>query len=600
MKEKAHVWSLNKRTSGSRAQEKILLVFVLIVSGTIVSRLFWLQILQAARFRNLADENRIRLVARSPMRGRLLARNGEVLATNKLQYNLYIQPRLISKNSWPLLKKNLSNILNVGTNTLQKNLEKRSGNSLYRVALYKGLSNDQVLRFREKERLFKGVEIDVDVLRHYPYGSLASHVLGYTQPITDKEYKFLSSKGYKLQDRIGRIGVEAAYESFLRGDWGGEMLEVDALGNVQRSLGEKQAIPGKDILLTIDLKLQQAAERALVNKNAGAIVALNPKTGSILAMASKPFFNPNFFSKSYTTQKEYDQLFNSSKKPLFNRALNAYDPGSTWKPVTAIAGMETGKFPPEAILKTQGCITYGGHCFPEYNRRGFGRIGYEDALSFSSNTFFYQIGVEVGSMALYDAAKKLGFDSYTGIEIGYEESKGLVGNKIWAEKGRGWAEPGSTPWIPEDIASASIGQSVVLVTPLQLARAYAVFANGGYLITPHLSESDIDWVSVPKRTQVKIKGSTLETVRRGLRKVVLEGTGAPLNLPNLPPIAGKSGTAEDSSGGSDHAWFACFAPYDSPQIVVVAFAQNTPGGGSVHALPMARQVIEAWQNNYSP
>jgi penicillin-binding protein 2 len=188
----------------------------------------------------------------------------------------------------------------------------------------------------------------------------------------------------------------------------------------------------------------------------------------------------------------------------------------------------------------------------------------------------------------------LGFTKPSGIEIGYEESVGLVGNERWAAQGRGWSKPGTTPWIPEDMASMSIGQSVVQITPLQLARAYAVFANGGYLITPHLVDQGLDWTDPPRRTKVDIKPATLATIARGLRKVVQEGTGAGLNVPNLPPAAGKTGTAEDSTGGPDHAWFACFAPYPNGEIVVVAFAQNTPGGGSVHALPMARKVLEVW------
>jgi len=171
-----------------------------------------------------------------------------------------------------------------------------------------------------------------------------------------------------------------------------------------------------------------------------------------------------------------------------------------------------------------------------------------------------------------------------------------VGNEEWASKGRGWGKPGSTPWIPEDIASASIGQSVVQVTPLQLARAYAVFANGGYLITPHLVERDIDWLSEPYRRKVEIKPSTLQKIREGLRKVAISGTGRGIHMApsSLPPVAGKTGTAEDSTGGSDHAWFACFTPYESTEVVVVAFAQNTPGGGSVHALPMAKAVLNRW------
>ncbi len=561
--------------------------------------LFWLQVLQGSFYRKLSDENRIRLVSRPPIRGRLLDRRGKILADNKVTYALSVQPRLVSNATWPSLRDRLSTLLTISKDSMDEHFREGGLRDPFRITLARDLKPEQVLRFTERDGSLKGAQVDVELLRFYPYGTLASHVLGYTQSITSKEFNFLREKGYEISDRIGRTGVEAAYEKILRGKWGGEMLEVDATGNVQRSLGFKSPESGKDLSLTIDLELQLAAEKALEGKSAGAVVVLDPRTGAIRAMASRPTFDPNFFSKTFTTQKEYDALFLSTEMPLFSRAINSYDPGSTWKPVTAMAGMESGKFPADVRLKTVRCIKYGSHCFPEYNRKGFGWIGYEDALRFSSNTFFYQIGVGVGSEALYSAAKALGFDALTGIEIGYEESKGIVGNKEWADQGRGWGKAGQTPWIPEDIASASIGQAVVQVTPLQLARAYAVFANGGYLVTPHLADLDVDWTAPKYRKKVKMQSSTLETLRRGLRKVVESGTASTLNIrsPNLPPVAGKTGTAEDSTGGSDHAWFVCFAPYEASEIVVVAFAQNTPGGGSVHALPMALKVLEAWNKN---
>ena len=577
-------------------QPKVIFLLLIFVFGLIGIRLFWLQIINGNFYRKLSEDNRIRLVSSEPIRGRLLDRNGKILADSKLTYTLSAQPRLILNNDWNLLKVRLSNLLNISELKLQRNFEKGLGQDPFRITLAHDLTPTQVLRFREQENSLIGAQVDVQIRRFYPYGKFAAHVIGYTQSITPKEYQSLRRKGYLIRDRIGRTGVEAVYESHLRGQWGGEMLEVDALGSVQRSLGIRSPKRGKDLTLTIDYKLQQAAEKALQDKKAGAIVALDPQTGAIRAMASKPNYDPNFFAKSFLSQKEYDYLFISSTKPLFSRAINAYDPGSTWKPVTAIAGMETGKFPPEVILKTTSCLKYGSHCFREHNGTGFGQIGYKDAFRFSSNTFFYQVGVGVGSMALYEAATKLGFNSLSGIEISFEESKGLVGNEIWAKKGRGWAEPGTTPWLPEDIASASIGQAVVQITPLQLARAYAVFANGGYLVTPHLSENNKNWKSAIYRKKVDIKPSTLETIREGLLEVVKSGTGWAMtaNNPEFPPVAGKTGTAEDSTGGSDHSWFVCFAPYEVGEIVIVAFAQNTPGGGSVHALPMARQVLKVW------
>ena len=584
-----------QRHAGLRQQPLVLLVVVLLFCGAMVARLVWMQLLEGPRFRELADENRIRLVPRSPMRGRLLDRRGRVLASSRLTYSLYLEPRLVSDADWLDLRDRLSRLLKLDPELLDQRRQRGPDPDGYRTTLVLDLEPEQVLRFREQALGLKGAQVDVDILRHYPHGTLAAHALGYTQPITEKEYGFLAEKGYRIRDRIGRTGVEAAYESHLRGKWGGQMLEVNAMGEVQRNLGDRPSEPGRDLTLTLDLDLQRVAEQVLADKPGGAIVALNASDGAVLALASKPGFDPNFFSKLIMTQKEYDALFANPSKPLLSRAMNPYDPGSTWKPVTAMAGMESGKFPPDTKLKTTACITYGGHCFPDHNGKGFGTIGYADALRHSSNTFFYQVGVGVGSLALKRAADQLGFQQKTGIEIGWEESVGLVGDEPWADRGRGWAEPGTVPWIPEDMASASIGQSVVQITPLQLARAYAVFANGGWLVTPHLASGTIDWMGPEHRRRVEMQPETLRTIREGLRKVVSAGTGFGLNGPGIPPAAGKTGTAEDSTGGPDHAWFGTYAPYPDGEIVVVAFAQNTPGGGSVHALPMAKQVLAEWQ-----
>tara|TARA_Y100001968_G_scaffold45599_1_gene35710 strand:- start:91915 stop:93717 length:1803 start_codon:yes stop_codon:yes gene_type:complete len=593
---KVKKFSVNTKNLHFINQPLILLLIILIVFGSIVSRLFWLQIVRGTYYRKLSDENRIRLVSIPPIRGRFLDINGKILVDNRLLYSLSVQPRIATSQKWEALRTRLSDLLDLSLESLDLAYKNGIESNSLRIILSRDITPQKVLRFKEQEMNLEGAQIDEELVRYYPFGSLAAHTFGYTQLITNKEYSLLAEKGYEINDRIGRTGLEAVFENHLRGKWGGEMLEVDSTGIVQQSLGFKFPESGQDLSLTIDLRLQMAAENALASKKSGAIVALDPRTGAIRAIASKPSFDPDFFVKDNISQTAYDKLFLSDEKPLLSRALNAYDPGSTWKIVTGMAGMESEAFPPSIQLETAPCIQYGGHCFPEHNKKGFGVLGYEDAFRLSSNTFFYQVGVGSGSEALYEAAKKLGFDQFTGVELEQEENKGLVGNRAWAEKGRGWGEPGQTPWIPEDMASASIGQSVIQVTPLQLARAYAVFANGGYLITPHLVDGDIDWLSSNYRHKVDIQSSTMQAIRNGLRQVVQRGTGILINynLPNLPPVAGKTGTAEDSSGGSDHAWFACFAPYEASEIVVVAFAQNTPGGGSVHALPMARQLLEVW------
>ena len=274
-------------------------------------------------------------------------------------------------------------MLNLDKHFIQKKFFNGVKNKKLSVNIINDLSVDKLIKFKENEDILSSFEIATRLIRNYPYESVAAHVIGYTQPITDSEYKFLSKKGYKLNDLIGRTGIEYVYEDFIRGEWGGEMIEVNSSGNFQRSLGTKPSSQGNDITLTIDMKLQLVAEKVLKDKNAGAIVVMDPRDGAIRAMASKPTFDLNFFSKDFKPEREYNQLFNSDKKPLFNRALNPYDPGSVWKIVTALAGLESGKFPVDTLLETKPCITYGSQCFREHNDLGFGVIGYEDALRVS-------------------------------------------------------------------------------------------------------------------------------------------------------------------------------------------------------------------------
>ena len=586
----------NKKLVQLNNQHIIILIFSSFAFLLIFLRLFFLQVINNQTFKKMSDQNRIRLIATEPIRGKILDKNGELLATSKLEYSLIIKPQFVTETKWQEYKYSLANFLNLEIEKLDLKYYDGINNQKYSITLVDNLSVEQIIKFKENEDNFLGIEILRKVKRDYPYKTLGAHAIGYTSAITNLEYEILSKKGYRLNDLIGRTGVEAAYENYLRGEWGGEMIEVNANGNVQKSLGIKPSKKGKDITLTIDLSLQKVAEKVLQDKKGGAVIVMDPRDGAIRAIASKPTFNLNFFTKDFKPEKEYNELFFSDSKPLFNRALNAYDPGSVWKIVTALAGMESGKFPPNTTLQTAPCLVYGSQCFREHNDEGFGAIGYEDALRVSSNTFFYQIGYGVGVDEINRISKILGFTKLSGIEIGDQEDRGLIASSKWAENGRGWGKPGKTPWVPEDIASMSIGQFVVQTTPMQIARAYAVIANGGYLVTPYLSKLGKENASYKQPIKVDIDPKHLQVIRNGLSKVVQSGTGVSMNYGsyNFPPISGKTGTAEDALGGPDHAWFVCFAPSENSELLVVAFAENTPGGGSVHALPMAKKILEEW------
>ena len=589
----------NKRFVNLSNQYKIIFLSSFFSFLLIFLRLFFLQVINNETYKKMSDQNRIRLIATEPIRGKILDKNGNVLVRSKLNYSLIIKPQFVSENIWQKYKYSIANLLSLDIEKLDLKYKNALKNKKYSINLVNNLSVDQIIKFKENQENFFGIEILRKVKRDYPYKTLGAHALGYTSAITNSEFKILSKKGYRLNDLIGRTGVEAAYEKYLRGEWGGEMIEVNSNDIVQKSLGVKPSKKGEDVTLTIDLSLQKISEEVLKDKKGGAVVVMDPRDGAIRAIASKPTFDLNFFTKDFKPEKEYNDLFYSKSKPLFSRALNAYDPGSVWKIVTALAGMESGKFPPSTQLQTFPCIVYGSQCFREHNDEGFGTIGYEDALRVSSNTFFYQIGDGVGVDEINRISKILGFNKLSGIEIGDQEDQGLIASSEWAKKGRGWGKPGETPWLPEDIASMSIGQFVVQTTPIQIARAYAVIANGGYLVTPHLSKLGKDNLRYKRPMKVDIDPQHLQVIKNGLSKVVQSGTGVSINYGsnNFPPISGKTGTAEDALGGPDHAWFVCFAPSENSELLIVAFAENTPGGGSVHALPMAKKILEEWYKN---
>ena len=290
-----------QRFSGMDQQPALLLIFIIALLTAMAGRLAWLQLAHGSENRVLADENRVRLVPRSPMRGRLLDRRGRLMAGNRLTYNLYLLPKELNDARWQQLQPRLANLLQIPADRLNHQRQSGLNPDGYRIELIADLKPDQVLRLKEQQANLQGLQVDQDYRRSYTYGALGAHVLGYTSPITDAEYQYLEEKGYRIQDRIGRIGIEAVYENHLRGEWGGQQLEVNAAGEVQRVLGDKQAKAGKDLTLTLDLDLQRAADEALGTVAKGAIVALDPRTGAVRAMASKPNYDPNIFSRNINT-----------------------------------------------------------------------------------------------------------------------------------------------------------------------------------------------------------------------------------------------------------------------------------------------------------
>lgn len=571
------------RHSGMQQQPAVLLTLVVLLASAMVLRLGWLQLVQGQENRARADENRIRLVPRHPMRGRILDRNGEVLVSSRLTYNLYVQPRQVPNAQWPALRDRLAQVIGVTPAALDERRRNGTNEEGYRIELVYNLKPEQVLRFREQAGNLRGAEVDVDYLRAYPYGSLGAHVLGYTSPITADEFDRLEAKGYRMQDRIGRSGIENAFERHLRGEWGGQQLEVNAAGQVQRVLGDKQAKPGKDLRLTIDLELQKAAERALAGVRKGAIVAMDPQTGAIRAMASRPNFDPNIFATG-PTAAQWTAL-GGPEAPMLNRAFQGYPPASTFKLVTTIAGIESGRMTETSKLPTMNSFCYRGRCYGDHG--SFGAIGFPMALAVSSNSFYYQVGLKVGPQELFKAGRRMGYGHLTGIELKDEDGAGLLGDEAWKRKVYG------EPWTSVDTISSAIGQGPVLVTPLQMARLYAAVSNGGWLVTPHVVERPVE------RRWIGLKAATLRALRKGLRMVVTEGTATILNDPTLPPVAGKTGTGEDPPR-PDHAWFGGYAPAGKPTLVIVAFGENSGGYGGTVAAPMVKALMTTWFRGVSP
>ncbi len=567
---------------GRGRQAVVLMVGIsLVLFGGIGSRLAYLQLVKGQEYRQMADNNRIRLIPKPPDRGRIFDRQGRLLAGSRLSYSVFLWPIAQRPQQWRQTLTTLARLLDIPEKEMQNRLEQAGYYSPYLLRLARGIGPAQITALLEHSDHLPGVILNAEPIRYYPYGELFAHVLGYTGEISEQELKARQGENYRLGDVIGQMGVEAALESRLRGEWGGQQVEVDARGQVLRILGKKPSVAGQDVTLTLDLELQKAAAQALGNRR-GAVVALDPRDGAVRAMVSYPGFDPNIFSGRVTPQQW--QELQRRNFPFVNRALQVYPPASTFKIVTTTAALESGRFGPHTVLPTFPFLTVGGIQFWDWNRAGFGPLDFVGAMAWSSDTFFYQIALGVKEQAIAEWSRRYGFGEKTGIELAAEEAKGLVPDAAWK-----W-QTLKEPWYVGDTINMSIGQGFMQASPLQLAVMFAAVANGGYRVRPHLYRSPGD---TPRRTPIGLKPTTLAILRQGLRRVVTAGTGTALNVRHLPPIAGKSGTAEDPPRPS-HTWFGAYAPADNPELVVVAFGENSGGGGGSVAGPITLRVLEAY------
>ncbi|MFN9466559.1 MAG: penicillin-binding protein 2 [Pseudanabaena sp.] len=573
----------NTRTMGKGMRAAILfLLSVLVLIGILGGRLFYLQLIEGDRNQQLAENNRIRLIAKPPERGRLFDRKGNILASSRLAHVIYLWPIAQSKDKWQPIINRLAGLIGVSAQTITDKLEQEGYNSPSLVRVSTSISPKLVTVLSEHSLELPGVKVEPEAVRYYPNGDVAAHVLGYTGELTAEELPKLREKGYRPGDVIGKAGVEYAFENQLRGEWGGQQVEVDAFGKVLRILGQKPPKAGNAVKMTLDADLEKAVEKILGDQQ-GGIIAMDPNNGEILAMVSHPAFDPNLFSGkiSDATWKRLQE----KDHPFVNRVLQVYPPASTFKVVTMTAGLETNKFGINDVLATYPYLDVGGFQFWDHNKAGFGTIGFYDAMAFSSNTFFGQVGMRVGEKDLASWSHKFGYGEYSGIEIKEEETKGTVPDEEWKKRVIG------EPWYVGNTLNMSIGQGDVQANLVQVSMMTATVANGGFKIRPHLLLDDNDareW-----RQSLNIAPSNLTALQKALRSVFEFGTAASLNSSEIA-MAGKSGTAQDPPR-LNHAWFTVYAPYEKPEIVVTVFAENVGGGGgSAVAAPLAVKTVEAY------
>lgn len=591
---------------GLRRRFLVVSLLAIAIFLLLVLRLWYLQVISVDRYRTLSERNRIRYLPIAAPRGPIYDRNGELLIDNRPAFAVSVLRQEVEDKEQLLDR--LATYLGVPRETLAERWEEGRRYPPYRpFPVAEDVSRDVVERIQENSIDLPGVLIQVRPLRSYPYQELAAHLFGYLGEITDRELDEERYADYSPGDFIGKSGLEQYLESDLRGKEGERLIEVDVKGKELRILKTQEPRPGHKVYLTLNRAVQQAAEKAFGDE-AGAAVAIDPRTGEILAMVSRPAYSPAQFASGIST-KDWLALLKNPRHPLENKALRGqYPPGSTFKLVTALAALKAGVITPTTTVDCTGSLTLGNRDFRCWKKEGHGPTDLKKAIRESCDVYFYQAGLGVGIDRIADMAHQLGLGETLGFPPG-GESAGLVPDREWKRRRYG------VPWYDGETVIAAIGQGYVTATPLQLAVMTATIANGGRLLRPHVVKEVTDLEGRELRSPepeligtADIPEADLRAVRRGMEAVVNEphGTGWASHL-DAVRVAGKTGTAqvvrmkEDPKASReevayrlrDHALFVAYAPADDPQIAVAVVVEHGSHGGST-AAPVARAIFQSY------
>ena len=523
--------------------------------------LFFYQIINGGYYRQRAQNNYVRLIPIPAIRGSIFDRNGNLLAYDRAIFNISVIPHQI-KNKKDSLFKNLSEFTNRGLLSIKSNYQQNSKNPFSTVTIIKDV--DKITALRLKEKFKDQILISPKPQRYYPQDENSAHVLGYVKEATSS-YEKLKKYGYKPLERIGFSGIEQYYDAYLRGQDGGDLVEVDAGGQQVGFLGERRPKKGQDIHLTIDSRIQELGFAAL-GKKKGVVILMDSISGEIIALCSSPSFDPNSFIKG----RNVAGILNDKSSPLLNRATQAsYPLGSTFKPLIALAALDEGKIKPTKPFLCEGGLRVGLTKFNCWETHGLQNL--YQAITHSCNSYFYNLGLNLGPNALSTVAKRFGLDSLTGIDLPYEK-KGFVPTPAWKKKSL------KQNWFAGDTVNFSIGQGFIEATPLENMLAINVFASDGYMVKPRILKKVGNLPSgLPSKTYTRYKKETLEEVKVSLRGVVREGDGTAALLKNLDfEISGKTGTAQTT--GRSHGWFIGYFPYKDSKYTICVFLENGISG----------------------